>query len=87
MYVCNCYGVTQNEIRELVDAGADTPEEIAADCGAGTGCGSCVGKIRALLDEAPAAHGKLALATASTADERRSPCAATGRSLNSSMSS
>lgn len=93
MYVCICYGVTDTEICDLVDAGADTPRDVAAGCGAGTGCGTCVGKIRALIDgtpapgnERPAARGKLSVATVSTSDER-APCKATEKSLSYSTSS
>ncbi len=49
MYVCICHAVTEYEIQDLVDAGAETPLDVAAECHAGTGCGSCVGKICALI--------------------------------------
>lgn len=49
MYVCICFAVTDHEIETEVRAGARTLREIAKRCGAGTGCGSCVHRIYALL--------------------------------------
>ena len=54
MYVCICYAVTDNEVRAIVADGADTPEDVATRCGAGTGCGSCVGKLCALIERSTA---------------------------------
>ncbi|MQA87672.1 MAG: (2Fe-2S)-binding protein [Streptosporangiales bacterium] len=50
MYVCICYAVTEREAVDVIEAGARTPEDVAGACGAGTGCGSCVKKICALID-------------------------------------
>lgn len=41
MIVCHCHGVSDGNIREAVRAGSRTPEEVAQQCGAGTGCGGC----------------------------------------------
>lgn len=87
MYVCICHGVTESEIAAALDAGARTPEEVGADCKAGTGCGTCVGKIRELIDASAPEHGKLSLAGTTAADDRRAPCVAIERSSNSSTNS
>lgn len=54
MYVCLCYGVTDRTIREHVENGARTTEEIMAATRAGTRCGSCRGAIAAVIAAATA---------------------------------
>lgn len=49
MYVCLCFGVTEQQVRDHAAAGACTPREIASRCRAGTDCGSCVRRIQGLL--------------------------------------
>lgn len=49
MYVCNCFGVTEDQVKKHADDGACTPRQIASACKAGTDCGSCVRRIQALL--------------------------------------
>lgn len=49
MYVCSCFGVTEEQIREHAAAGACTPRQIASASRAGTDCGSCVRRIQGLL--------------------------------------
>lgn len=49
MYVCNCFGVTEAQVKKHADGGACTPRQIASACKAGTDCGSCVRRIQALL--------------------------------------
>ncbi|RBM19799.1 bacterioferritin-associated ferredoxin [Streptomyces sp. PT12] len=49
MYVCSCFGITEQQVREHAAAGAGTPRAIASECGAGTDCGSCVRRIQGLL--------------------------------------
>lgn len=50
MYVCICLAVTEAEAHRAVTDGARTVTDVAARCGAGTGCGSCVEKVRALIE-------------------------------------
>ncbi|MGH3790631.1 MAG: (2Fe-2S)-binding protein, partial [Pseudonocardiaceae bacterium] len=45
MYVCICRAVTEAEVRGCIAAGACTLRDVVARSAAGTGCGSCVGKI------------------------------------------
>ena len=49
MFACICAAVTETEVRQCVAGGARTVEEIGDDCGAGTGCGSCVQNLDVLL--------------------------------------
>jgi ferredoxin-nitrate reductase len=50
--VCSCNGVTRGEIETAVRAGGlGSVVEVGRETRAGTGCGSCVGEIEALLRE------------------------------------
>ncbi len=49
--VCYCMSVTNGMIKDPVDGGASTREEVQAATGAGTVCGSCVDDIRRLVDQ------------------------------------
>lgn len=49
VYVCSCFGITEQQVREHADTGACTPRQIASACKAGTDCGGCVRRIQALL--------------------------------------
>lgn len=49
MYVCSCFGITEQQVREHADKGACTPRQIASASKAGTDCGSCVRRIQSLL--------------------------------------
>jgi bacterioferritin-associated ferredoxin len=51
MYVCVCHGVSENDVRDHVAAGACSAKEVRRACGMRPGCGSCVNRIRALLEE------------------------------------
>jgi bacterioferritin-associated ferredoxin len=50
MYVCICRAVTESEVRGCISDGACTVRDVVTRSEAGTGCGTCVGKIVALLD-------------------------------------
>ncbi|MBQ0849668.1 (2Fe-2S)-binding protein [Streptomyces sp. BH-SS-21] len=49
VFVCNCFGVTEAQVKKHAADGACTPRQIASACKAGTDCGSCVRRIQALL--------------------------------------
>ncbi|GAA3495788.1 (2Fe-2S)-binding protein [Streptomyces prasinosporus] len=49
VFVCSCFGVTEEQVRSHAEAGASTPRQIASACKAGTDCGGCVRRIQALL--------------------------------------
>lgn len=48
--VCNCMGVTNGMIKEAIEAGAVTLEEVQEATGAGTVCGACNDDIQHLID-------------------------------------
>ena len=48
--VCECFGVTNGQIREAVYEGATTLQEVADKTGAGTGCGACNDNLQRLVD-------------------------------------
>ncbi|MBX7465402.1 MULTISPECIES: bacterioferritin-associated ferredoxin [Streptomyces] len=49
VYVCNCFGVTEEQVKKHAEGGACTPRQIASASKAGTDCGSCVRRIQSLL--------------------------------------
>ncbi|MBO5160068.1 MAG: (2Fe-2S)-binding protein [Tyzzerella sp.] len=48
--VCECFGVTNGQVKEAVDNGATTLEEVTEATGAGTGCGACNDDLQRLVD-------------------------------------
>jgi bacterioferritin-associated ferredoxin len=49
VYVCSCFGITEQQVKQHADSGRCTPRQIASACKAGTDCGSCVKRIQAIL--------------------------------------
>jgi bacterioferritin-associated ferredoxin len=49
MYVCICRAVTDSVVRGCIAEGARTVKDVVVRSEAGTGCGTCVSKIIALL--------------------------------------
>ncbi|MGW7071358.1 (2Fe-2S)-binding protein [Streptomyces sp. NPDC054855] len=60
VYVCNCFGVTEAQVRQHAADGACTPRQIASASKAGTDCGSCVRSIQALLGRGTCPRRELA---------------------------
>lgn len=57
--ICECKGVTDQQIEELVKEGeVETFEQLQEKTGLGTGCGKCRGKAGELLDELLHIYGK-----------------------------
>jgi bacterioferritin-associated ferredoxin len=52
MFVCLCHVTTDSEIRNAIESGASTVEEVGESCGAGTGCGGCRSLIHEMLEAA-----------------------------------
>jgi bacterioferritin-associated ferredoxin len=50
MIVCLCRGVSDRAVRAAIRAGAETEEQVAELCGAGSGCGGCGPTISELLE-------------------------------------
>jgi bacterioferritin-associated ferredoxin len=56
MIVCLCAGVPASTILALIERGAACPEDVTAACGAGGGCGACLGSLTDLLAEGRGVH-------------------------------
>lgn len=56
--VCNCLGITNGMIKDAVDAGARTMEEVQESTGAATVCGACMDDVQRLVDYFVAEHNK-----------------------------
>jgi assimilatory nitrate reductase catalytic subunit len=59
--VCSCHGVTETQLRAAIAECAGPPNAVLAaiqsDLRCGTGCGSCLPEVRALIDTARAPAG------------------------------
>jgi bacterioferritin-associated ferredoxin len=51
MYICVCRAVTDRQIRESVENGAESFREVRDELDIGTCCGRCVPDARALIDD------------------------------------
>ncbi len=51
MFVCLCKAVTDKQINDAVDAGAQSVTQLEESCGAGTGCGRCREFAQELIDQ------------------------------------
>jgi NifU-like protein len=50
--VCNCFGVTENEIERVIqENNLTTVEEVTNYCKAGGGCGGCHGEIEKIIEK------------------------------------
>lgn len=49
--VCFCMNITKGAIKEAMDAGSHTLEEVQEATGAGTVCGACLDDIKQLMKE------------------------------------
>ena len=43
--ICNCLNITNGMIKEAVDAGATTLDEVTQATGAGSICGACLDEV------------------------------------------
>ena len=51
MYVCNCNGIRERDVRAAIAAGARKPAEIFSACDATPCCARCACDMRALADQ------------------------------------
>ncbi|GIX28470.1 (2Fe-2S)-binding protein [Pelomicrobium sp. G1] len=51
MYVCVCNAITDREIRQCVELGAASLEELQETLGAATCCGRCTRTVEEILQE------------------------------------
>lgn len=49
MYVCLCLGITDQDIRQTVAAGANSVKQVREQLGAGSQCGKCAMQTRQLV--------------------------------------
>lgn len=49
--VCNCMNVTNGMIKNAIDNGANSLEEVQSVTGAGTVCGTCLDNVRRLVEQ------------------------------------
>lgn len=49
MYICNCNGITEREIRGAVELGCASLDELQRDLGVATCCGKCLPDARRVL--------------------------------------
>jgi bacterioferritin-associated ferredoxin len=50
MIVCICRGISDRHLEALVDAGAQTVEQVERLCGAGGDCGACRSEVERIID-------------------------------------
>lgn len=48
--VCECYGITNGMIKEVVEKGASTMEEVQEVTDVGNACGVCMDDVQRLVD-------------------------------------
>jgi len=48
--VCQCYDITYAQVKEAIDNGATTLEEVQEATEAGTACGACVDDLDRLVN-------------------------------------
>ena len=51
MYVCNCNGIRERQVRAAVAAGAQKPAEVFRHCQAAVRCAKCVCDMRRMIQE------------------------------------
>jgi NAD(P)H-nitrite reductase large subunit len=51
MLLCSCTRTSEQSVCNAILGGAETPQQIAERCRAGSRCGGCVPRIEALLEQ------------------------------------
>ena len=54
LYVCNCNGIREREVRAAIEAGATRPAEVFRACDSQAQCARCVCDMRKMIGE----HGE-----------------------------
>ena len=62
MYVCNCNGVTKQEVEEAVAAGARRPNDVLAHHGCEPCCGRCLPEIAEKIERDTAVRSEALVA-------------------------
>lgn len=56
VYVCNCNGIRERQVRAAIEAGATRPREIFARNQCAAQCAKCVCEMRQMIQDAQAAY-------------------------------
>jgi bacterioferritin-associated ferredoxin len=59
VYVCHCQAVTDHTIKDVIEHGARTIEEVSLRCSAGSDCGGCWSALEDLLEAHRGRHARL----------------------------
>ena len=51
MYVCNCNGIRERDVRAAIEGGASRPADIFRACESRPQCARCVCEMRKMLDD------------------------------------
>jgi bacterioferritin-associated ferredoxin len=51
MYVCNCNGIRERQVRAAIAAGASRPADIFKACDCTAQCARCVREMREIIQE------------------------------------
>ena len=51
MYVCNCNGIRQRDVRAAIESGASRPAEVFHHCQSRPQCAKCVCDMRRMIQE------------------------------------
>jgi len=51
LYVCNCNGIREREVRAAIEGGAQRPAEIFRACGSKPQCARCVCDMKKMVEE------------------------------------
>lgn len=51
MIICHCRGINDRTVRDAIDDGMETVEELAEICGSGSDCGGCRPALAELIVE------------------------------------
>jgi bacterioferritin-associated ferredoxin len=73
LLVCHCTRVCDRTIKDCVDRGARSVEDVGRACQAGTVCGGCRPTIAALVAGEPADAGVISLGKARVRDRSPQP--------------
>ena len=63
MLVCHCHAISERTIRQCVDNGARSEDDVGEACGAGTGCGGCRPVVDRLIELHHQTRGKAKVRT------------------------
>jgi bacterioferritin-associated ferredoxin len=51
VYVCNCNGIREREVRAAIEAGATRPADVFRACASRPQCAKCVCDMRSMIDD------------------------------------